>query len=110
MTRRQLQKRARLIIRHHLAQCGLKWRCTRIIVKPGLRSKEHGELWARVKTTPPATFVLHLDAELLRGEGPALEALIGHEVAHIALDWCQLDYEAEERICDLIGHILAHCD
>lgn len=107
MTRRQLQKRARLIIRQHLARCSLKWRCTRISIRPQLVS-DHGPAWATVKTTSRSTFVLHLDADLLRGEGPALETLIGHEVGHIALDWCQLEYEAEERICDLIGHILAH--
>ena len=106
MTRRQLQKRARDIIGLHLAMCGLSWKCLRIFVREGL-STDRGACWAAVRVLRGATFTLSLDSELLNGEGPPLDSLIGHEVGHIVLNGCQLKYGAEERACDVIGRILA---
>lgn len=106
MNARQLPKRARIILADHLARCGLKWHCTRVFIRHGLRT-DRGPAWATVHTTSENTFVLCLDSDIADWNGSRLERLIGHEIGHLALDRCELNHDTEERICNVIGRILA---
>ncbi len=83
-------------------------RCTRIMVMPGLIANGT-PVWACVRATSDDTFVIQLEADLLSG-GPPLAALLGHEIAHLVLNRCGLSHAQEEKICDLIGDILARAN
>lgn len=111
MARRQLQIQARRIIERYLSICGLHMRCTRIAIKPGLLV--NGErAWASVKVTGTDTFCINLEADMLSPlpDKPALNCLLGHEIGHLVLSGLELSHGNEERICDLIGDILARSE
>ncbi len=67
-----------------------------------------GRAWASVRPTGPGLFVVHLDSDLMEPRHASrLKRVVGHEISHLVLAGCELTHNNEERICDLIGDILA---